>query len=237
MVESSAAKLEALIAIVDSHLEDELCDLFQENHVPIFLLTYGYGSAKSAVYDILGYGSSKKIVSVSLQTKDMSNYILKQIHNQIDFHKPGTGVACTISISSISRVLSMTLQQAEENFKIGSESMAGASKEPYHLIVTIVNSGYFEQVMEAAKAAGATGGTLIHARGLGSKEAIKYLGITIQPEKDLVLILAPQKNKLAIMENITREVGLNTAGKGICFSLPVNQAMGLESSIDNFDEL
>ncbi len=237
MVDSSAFKLEALITIVDSHLGDDLQDLFRENNMPISLLTYGYGSAKSVVYDILGYGSSKKIISISLQTKDMSNYIVEQLHDKIDFSKPGTGVACTISISSASRVLSTTLQQAEKNLKIGSEDMAATSKEPYHLIITIVNSGYFEQVMEAAKAAGATGGTLVHARGLGSKEAIKYLGITIQPEKDLVLILAPQKNKLAIMENITREVGLNTAGKGICFSLPVNKALGLEASIDNFDEL
>ena len=87
--------------------------------------------------------------------------------------------------------------------------------------------------MEAAKAAGATGGTLVHARGLGSKEAIKYLGITMQPEKDLVLILAPADKRHAIMENITREVGLNTPGKGICFSLPVNSARGLEALLDN----
>lgn len=86
--------------------------------------------------------------------------------------------------------------------------------------------------MEAAKTAGATGGTLIHARGLGAKEAVKYLGITIQPEKDLVLILAPREKRHAIMESITHEVGLNTPGKGICFSLPVNQAIGMEAGLD-----
>ncbi|NLH96364.1 MAG: P-II family nitrogen regulator, partial [Clostridiaceae bacterium] len=94
-------------------------------------------------------------------------------------------------------------------------------------IVTIVNSGFFDQVMSAAKKAGATGGTVVHARGLGSKEAMKYLGITIQPEKDLVLILAPRDRKLAIMESIMHEVGLNTAGTGICFSLPVDSAIGI----------
>lgn len=89
--------------------------------------------------------------------------------------------------------------------------------------------------MEAAKTAGATGGTLIHACGLGAKEAVKYLGITIQPEKDLVLILAPREKRHAIMENI--EVGLNTPGKGICFSLPVNQAIGMEAGLDNINKL
>jgi nitrogen regulatory protein PII len=105
--------------------------------------------------------------------------------------------------------------------------MALTSKEAYHLIITIVNSGFFDQVMEAAKKAGARGGTVVHARGLGSKEAKKYLGITIQPEKDLILILTPKEKKLAIMESIMHEVGLNTAGNGICFSLPVDSAMGI----------
>ena len=237
MVDSSMTRLETLITIVDYGLGDVLSNLYKKSNMPILLLTHGYGSAKSAIYDILGYGSPKKIVSVSIQTKDMSNYIMKQLHNKINLNKPGTGIACTISLSSISNALSKTLIQANENLKIGSEDMALTSKEPYHLIITIVNSGYFEQVMEAAKAAGATGGTLVHARGLGSKEAVKYLGITIQPEKDLVLILTSQEKKLAIMESIVHEVGLNTAGKGICFSLPVNNALGFESGIDNINEL
>ena len=150
---------------------------------------------------------------------------------------PFTGIAFTINISSISSVLSKICIQAEENLKLGSEDMTYTSKEPYHLIVTIVNSGFFDQVMETAKKAGASGGTVVHARGLGSKEAKKYLGITIQPEKDLVLILTPKEKKLAIMESIMHEVGLNTAGTGICFSLPVDNAIGVGAIIDNFDEI
>ena len=102
---------------------------------------------------------------------------------------------------------------------------------------THLNSGYFDQVMDAAKAAGASGGTLIHARSLGSKEAEKYLGITMQPEKELVLILAPQEKRHAIMERITAETGLNTEARGSCFSLPVNSVMGLEATIDNLDDI
>lgn len=242
MRSSSVTRLEALITIMDYSLRDVLIKLLNKSSIPMFLLFHGYGSAKSVIYDILGYGGPKKVISVSIQTKKMSDYILNQLHNEIDFSKPGTGVACTISLSSISSVLSMILKQTdekinEEKIKMGSEKVIVTSKEPYHLIVTIVNRGYFEQVMDAAKAAGATGGTLVHARGLGSKEAIKYLGITIQPEKDLVLILAPQEKRHAIMESITHEVGLNTAGNGICFSLPVNYALGMEAGINNINEL
>lgn len=232
MTDNTDFRPEALITIIDLNLSESITDLFKNNQLPVFLLTYGYGSAKSVIYDILGYGGPRKIVSLSIQSQDMANYIIKQLQNEIDFNKPGTGIAFTISLSSISRALSMVCQQADENFKIGSENVTVNTKEPYHLILTIVNNGHFEQVMEAAKSAGATGGTLVHARGLGSKEAIKYLGITIQPEKDLVLILTTQEKKLAIMESITREVGLNTAGMGICFSLPVNNVFGFEAGMD-----
>lgn len=115
---------------------------------------------------------------------------------------------------------------------MGSEEMSLTPKEPYHLIVAIVNSGFMDQVMSAAKKAGANGGTVVHARGLGSKEAVKYLGITIQPEKELVLILTTKDKKLAIMESIKHEVGLNTEGTGICFSLPVDSAIGMKIEED-----
>ncbi|MGI6097230.1 MAG: P-II family nitrogen regulator [Dethiobacteria bacterium] len=236
-MDTSVTRLEALITIVDYDLRDTLLKLFKKNNMSMFLLTRGYGSAESLIYEILGYGGPKKVVSVSILTKKMSNFFINRLQKEINLGKPGTGIVCTISLSSVSNVLLTTLKKADENLKMGSEQVTATSKKMYHLIVTIVNSGYFEQVMEAAKAAGATGGTLVHARGLGSKEAVKYLGITIQPEKDLVLILAPQEKRNAIMERIVREVGLNTAGKGICFSLPVNYAIGTESGINNVNEL
>ncbi|NLX64238.1 MAG: P-II family nitrogen regulator [Clostridiaceae bacterium] len=227
MVDYSDAKLDALITIVDYSLKDVLMSIYKNNNVPILLLTHGKGLAKSFVYEILGYGGPKKIVSISIQTKNMAKYLIKQVNDNIDFSKPGTGIAFTINISSISNALSRICIQAEENLKLGSEDMAITSKEPYHLIITIVNSGFFDQVMAAARKVGAIGGTVVHARGLGSKEAQKYLGITIQPEKDLVMILTPKEKKLAIMESIMHEVGLNTAGTGICFSLPVDSAIGV----------
>ncbi|NLL06467.1 MAG: hypothetical protein GX270_11940 [Clostridiaceae bacterium] len=240
MENNSDNKLNALITIMDYDLRNDLKNLFNTNNMPTFFLTHGYGSAESAIFDILGYGGSKKIVSLGIHTKTMSNYIMNKIHDNIDLNKPGTGIAFTINLSSVSSVLSTICKQAckepDDNLKIGSEYMSAISKDPYHLIITIVNSGYFDQVMEAAKGAGATGGTVVHARGLGSKEAMKYLGITIQPEKDLVLILTPKDKKLAIMESIMHEVGINTPGMGICFSMPVDSTLGIGTGIDSINE-
>ncbi|NLV91948.1 MAG: P-II family nitrogen regulator [Firmicutes bacterium] len=236
MVDFSESRLEALITILDYSLHDRLEDTFKECNIPLTIVTPGQGSAKSVIYEILGYGGPRKIVALSLLTNHMANHVMEQLDKNLDLSKPGTGIACTVSLSSVTSTVSTLLQEADENMEMGSEDMSVAPKEQYHLIVSVVNTGHFDQVMDAAKRAGATGGTLVHARGLGSKEAIKYLGITIQPEKDLVLIVAPQKQKRAIMEAITGEVGLTTAGKGICFSLPVNNIIGLGTNLEKIEE-
>ena len=102
----------------------------------------------------------------------------------------------------------------------------------YELIISIVGEGSGTLCMEAAKKVGAGGGTLINGIGLGSKDAMKLLGITIEPEKDIVLILTEKTNKKMIMEEISEVIGLNENGRGICFSLPVESTIGLTEKIE-----
>ncbi len=97
----------------------------------------------------------------------------------------------------------------------------------HELIVCIVNAGFSDTVMDAAKEFGARGGTVIHGRGTANKEAEKFFQITIQPEKELVLILVPKKLRDSILHALYKAVGLKTEGQGIAFSLPVDNAIGL----------
>lgn len=219
-------RLDALITIVDYSYGNTLNDLFKKVNIPISLITHGYGSAKSEVYDILGF-SPKKIIAVSVVKDEESTPILNKLRSKLSFDKKGTGIAFTIRMSSVSSHLHNLYKQSEINLELEREAKDMEAKDEYSLIIAIVDTGHFDGVMDAAKRAGASGGTLVHARGLGSKEAEKFLGITIQPEKDVVLILAPKEKKSEIMQSITKEVGLNTEGRGICFSLPVNDTVGL----------
>ena len=97
----------------------------------------------------------------------------------------------------------------------------------YEMIVCIVNSGYSDAVMSAAREFGAKGGTVLGARGTANQEAETFFKITIQPEKEVVLILVPAKIKDDILHAIYKEVGLATPGQGIAFTLPVENAVGL----------
>ena len=98
----------------------------------------------------------------------------------------------------------------------------------FDLIVAIVNRGFSDLVMDAARAAGASGGTILHGRGTGVHEAEQFVGIAIQPEKEIVLILTRSDERRKIMAAIAEGAGLNTQGKGLTFSLPVDDILGLQ---------
>ena len=103
------------------------------------------------------------------------------------------------------------------------------AKAKFELVVAIVNQGFGDSVMDAARACGARGGTIINARGTARQEAEKKFDILIHPEKEIVLILARNDIKDNILHAIYKEVGLDTPGQGIAFSTPVDDAIGLEA--------
>ncbi len=98
----------------------------------------------------------------------------------------------------------------------------------YEMVLCVVNEGYADVVMEAVKREGARGGTVIRARGTAGKEAEERFHITIQPEKDLVLLVVSREIKDIILHTIYKSAGLSTPGQGIAFSIPVNSAVGLK---------
>ena len=109
----------------------------------------------------------------------------------------------------------------------------------HECIVCIVNAGFSEAVMDAARELGARGGTVVHARGTANLEAEKFFGITVQPEKEMVLILVPGEIKEDILHALYRTVGLQTPGQGIAFSLPVDGVVGLsqgEPAVEKAEE-
>lgn len=100
----------------------------------------------------------------------------------------------------------------------------------YETILCIVNTGFSDEVMDAARECGATGGTVFNARGTASKEAETIFNISIHPEKEVVMILVPSKIKDKVLRALYQKVGLKTPGQGIAFSLPVDEVVGLTTN-------
>ena len=102
----------------------------------------------------------------------------------------------------------------------------------HEVIFCIVNAGFSDEVMDAAREYGARGGTVIRARGTASQEAEKLFNIAIQPEKEIVMILVDKKIKNDILHALYKAVGLNTPGQGIAFTVPATDVVGLSGSAD-----
>lgn len=99
----------------------------------------------------------------------------------------------------------------------------------YEVVMCIVNAGYSDMVMDAARDVGARGGTVIHARGTANKDAEQFFHIAIQPDKEIVMILVPSTIKDDLLHALYKNVGLKAEGRGIAFALPVDEVVGIST--------
>ena len=106
----------------------------------------------------------------------------------------------------------------------------------FELIVSIVNRGHSDNVVAGAREAGARGGTIFYGRGTGNSEKDSIMGVSIEPEKEIVLTLTKVEDKSKIMTAICEKSNMEHPGAGICFSLPVSQVRGISSFKNNEEE-
>lgn len=100
--------------------------------------------------------------------------------------------------------------------------------EKYELLLVLSNTGFSDLVMEAAKSAGASGGTIMHARGTSAKEIMQKYKMSITPDKELIMIVVNTKKRDEIMQAINMQAGIETKAHSIIFSLPISNIVGMK---------
>lgn len=223
--------MKAVFAIVDYSLGAKLNDVVGKEHIPFRMLTHGHGSADSELLELIGLGENKKAVLISIMRKEHIPHLYKRLDREMNLAKAGTGIAFSVPVNSLSAAITK-MYQVEITPQAAKENEMGTTTK-YELIITIVSRGYFDVVKTAAKSAGARGGTVIHGLGIGGEEAAKFLGIHIQPEKDIILIVVNAEDKQVVMKKIIEDAGILKESRGVCFSLPVDSAFGLAEKIDD----
>lgn len=98
----------------------------------------------------------------------------------------------------------------------------------HELLVVVANTGFADVIMDAAREAGAKGGTIVHARGTGNVSMEKRYGIAITPDKEMILILVSIETRDVIIESINKAAGIDKPARGIIFSLPACSVTGLK---------
>lgn len=215
--------LELLLLITNSNNDKKTKVIREKYIVPFSLASISKGTASSSILEYFGLEEIKKYTYFLVISENQKKDIMNDINNSLKLSTPGNGICFTIPITSTTKYVNDKLITNKE-VKVKKED----NKNNYELIVTIVTEGYSEKVMDCAKKAGAGGGTLIKGRSLATpNKKRQFLGFSIEPEKDVILIVANKNKKKDIMETITTNTGLKTNGGGIIFSLPITSAIGL----------
>ena len=174
----------------------------------------GRGTAENSIIQLLGLGDKSKDIVYILVEEEICQNVLVKIKESTQ-NKKNFGIVFTIDINNFLRSGSI---KNLENENLGVEKM----NDSYEMINVIVNKGYAEDAMAAARKAGAGGGTIINARGTAKEGDAKFFGIEIVPEKEMLLILVPKDKKDEIIKAISDLPCLNKAGSGILFTNSAN---------------
>ena len=174
----------------------------------------GRGTAENSIIQLLGLGDKSKDIVYILVEEEICQNVLDKIKESTQ-NKKNFGIVFTIDINNFLRSGSI---KNLENENLGVEKM----NDSYEIINVIVDKGYAEDAMAAARKAGAGGGTIINARGTAKEGDAKFLGIEIVPEKEMLLILVPKDKKDEIIKAISDLPCLNKAGSGILFTNSAN---------------
>jgi nitrogen regulatory protein PII len=223
--------LKCVVFIIDWTKAQVVTDIFEQEKVRFHFISKGRGTARSDVLDLLGIGSTEKAVILCMEQDVGVPVLLKAVTKKLGLHNPGAGIAFTLPLSGINQpILQVFKTSIEKNFNISIEKEAEkmSTETRFDLIVSVVNQGYSDEFMTIAREAGATGGTVINARGIAHQGPVKFFGISVQDEKEIITILATKEKKALIMQAVSQAFGINTKAGGIIFSLPVDGVAGLD---------
>ena len=214
-----------MTTIVDRKIVKKYLELYQENDLQVMFISLGFGTANNEVLDYLGLESTEKAVALSVIEEHTWVSVKKQLEKKLHIDAPGGGIAFTTPLSSVGGKKALQFLIENDNYQKTEETTL---KDTAHeLIVVIAEQGYTNLIMDAARGAGAYGGTVIHAKGTGKEAAEKFMGVSLALEKEIIYIVTKTEQKNAIMSAIMKEAGLDSKAKAITFSLPVTDTAGL----------
>ncbi len=218
-------KLYLMTTIVDRKAGKKYLELYKSNEQHVMFTSLGEGTASSDMLDYLGLDKAEKLVVFSVQEEDDWLRIKKQLQQKLKIDAPGGGIAFIIPLSSIGGKKALQFLLEKQDYQKEEESTLKDTER--ELIIVIANQGNIELIMDAAREAGAYGGTVIHARGTGMEKAEHFMGVSLAAEKEMIFIVAKKEQKNNIMKAIMEKAGMESRAKSIVFSLPVTDTAGL----------
>ncbi|MDR0347529.1 MAG: hypothetical protein LBH56_04060 [Coriobacteriales bacterium] len=242
-----------LVLILPGSEAPNLERLLREKNARHFVLLNARGTVTSELIDMLGLSDSEKNFYFCVAPKTSIATLMTAVTERFELKKPGHGIAFVLPISSMSAILaSAVIAEMGENTGAMNDFAAmtavksmrdgfanrrtserkrlmddDTNTERFELILSIVNQGFSDELMDAARGAGAQGGTVFHARGTARPEEEKFYGISIQHEKEIVAIVARKAQRRAILDAVQEACGKDSEASGVFLALPVEECVGV----------
>ena len=217
-----------VIAITDHDRGEAMNALYRAAGLRGILSMPGRGTATSEHLAIYGLDATEKYVISGVGNGDEAEGLIKSAKRKLFIDIPGNGVMLTVPLKSVAG--GKTLAYLTDEQKTGGAPRMDFEHE---LIIVILNEGYSDFVMDAARAAGAGGGTVLHAKGTGGTRGETFFSVSLADEQDMLYIIAHRDEKAAIMRSINEQAGPGSRAGAICFSLPISSVAGLRAREEN----
>ncbi|MDL2212323.1 hypothetical protein LJB88_05540 [Erysipelotrichaceae bacterium OttesenSCG-928-M19] len=222
-------ELHLLVIIVEEHNESDVIEILKKTRMPGQFVIAAQGTTNAPIIDALGFSYPERSVIMGFKLKNKIPELLNQINYHFSIPKKEKGFAFSIPISGMVSHINLGIDtnligKLQEDFEREVEEVNKTIE--HDLIITIIDEGHVEDVMQAARQAGATGGTAFHSLHFGREDIASFFGIALQEKKDVVGILVERSQKIAIMEAIKEKLGPKHSK--MMFTLPADNVIGLD---------
>ncbi len=198
---------------------------FMDRHKLSFHMEFpGVGTATSEMLDVLGLNNKEKDIIISFGTKRAVASLTGAIDAGLWEISRSRGLMMQLPLTAVNNLVSAALIQNAEEFDVPENEEKMKNEFDHSLLLIAVKQGFTENVMQTARKAGAAGGTVIRSRMMGTEHFEENFGITIDPEKEILAILAPNSLRDAILEAVNTAHGLRTPAQAVLCALPVDRA-------------
>ena len=217
-------RIELLITILERGKGKKLVQFLNKHQVNFHLEFSGAGTATSEMLDVLGLNDKEKDIIISLGTRKAVLGLENDIDAGLWEISRSRGLMMQLHISAVNNLIAAALIQSAEAMIVPENEEKMKNEFDHSLLLIAVKQGYTDVVMQTARKAGATGGTVIRSLMIGAEQFEENYGIHIDPEKEIIAILAPNSLRNAILEAVNTEHGIRTPSQAILCALPVDKA-------------
>ena len=216
-----------VISVVHPAVAPRMNAIVQSLELPLSIELLGRGTATKNVLDLLGLSTHEYHIIITIADRDRTARLIEEARRNLYIDAPGQGIIAATPIKSVGGGKTLA------NLNAGRPAEGAPEiNYNYEIVLAIANEGYTDTVMEAAREAGARGGTVLHGKGTGSKDAAKFFGVSIASEKEVIMIVAKSSEKAGIMKAVINKAGTQTDAGAVVMSLPVSAIAGF-GMIDN----